>query len=42
MKNLFAKSEFIVYKEIAGGPIFDLYDDDGWIQYNDNKIAAMR
>ncbi|CAF2042696.1 BnaA09g20910D [Brassica napus] len=34
--------EFIVYKEIAGGPIFDLYDDDGWIQYNDNKIAAMR
>ncbi|KAF3564980.1 hypothetical protein DY000_02014205 [Brassica cretica] len=38
MKNLFAKSEVIVYKEIAGGPIFDLYDDDGWIQYNDNKF----
>uniref|UniRef100_A0A0D3E8E5 Uncharacterized protein n=1 Tax=Brassica oleracea var. oleracea TaxID=109376 RepID=A0A0D3E8E5_BRAOL len=31
-------SEVIVYKEIAGGPIFDLYDDDGWIQYNDNKF----
>ena len=38
MENLFAKSEIIVYKEIVGSPIFDLYDDIGWIQYNDNKL----
>ncbi|WZZ17161.1 hypothetical protein YC2023_110250 [Brassica napus] len=31
MENLFAKSEIIIYKKIVGGPIFDVYDDGGWI-----------
>ncbi|WZY80377.1 hypothetical protein YC2023_026761 [Brassica napus] len=38
MENLFVDREVIVYKEIVGDPIFDVYDDEGWIQYSDNKL----
>ena len=33
MENLFAESEEIVYRAIVGELIFDVYDDDDWIQY---------
>ncbi|KAJ4872825.1 Uncharacterized protein Rs2_45505 [Raphanus sativus] len=41
MANLFVDSEIIVYKTIIGSPIFDLYDDDGWIQYDDKELRGQ-
>ncbi|KAF3489655.1 hypothetical protein F2Q69_00056397 [Brassica cretica] len=33
MENLFVKSEELVYIDIVGDPIFDVYDDDDCVQY---------
>ncbi|KAL0900335.1 hypothetical protein Bca101_084296 [Brassica carinata] len=41
MANLFLQSEEIVYINIVGDPIFDIYDDDGWIQYDYNEIYGQ-
>ena len=32
MENLFVESEVIIYKEIVGDPIFDVYNEEGGIQ----------
>uniref|UniRef100_A0A0D3E7Q2 DUF659 domain-containing protein n=2 Tax=Brassica oleracea var. oleracea TaxID=109376 RepID=A0A0D3E7Q2_BRAOL len=41
MENLFCQSEEIVYIDIVSDPIFYLYDDDGWIQYDDNEFYGQ-
>ncbi|KAF3485281.1 hypothetical protein F2Q69_00054181 [Brassica cretica] len=41
MANLFLQNEEIVYIDIVGNPIFDLYDDDGWIQYDDSEFYCQ-
>ena len=41
MENLFIESEETVYIEIVGDPICDLYDDDGWIQYDVNEFYGQ-
>ncbi|KAF2531119.1 hypothetical protein F2Q70_00030711 [Brassica cretica] len=41
MANLFLQNEEIVYIDIVGDPIFDLYDDDGWIQYDDSEFYCQ-
>ncbi|KAF3496500.1 hypothetical protein DY000_02056475 [Brassica cretica] len=33
MENLFVDSEEIVYIDIVSDPIFNVYDDDDWVQY---------
>ncbi|KAL0756310.1 hypothetical protein Bca101_093978 [Brassica carinata] len=33
MENLFVESEEIVYIDIVSDPIFNVYDDDDWVQY---------
>ena len=33
MENLFVESEELVYIDIVGDPIFDVYDDDDCVQY---------
>ena len=40
MANLFVESEEIVFREIRGGPIFDLYDDEGRIRDEDNDVEV--
>ncbi|KAL0713824.1 hypothetical protein Bca4012_020802 [Brassica carinata] len=41
MANLFVESEVIVYKEIVGDPIFDVYDDEDQIQNEDNEFDVQ-
>ena len=41
MENLLCQSEEIVYIDIVGDPIFDLYDDDSWIQYDNNEFYGQ-
>ena len=38
MESLFVESEQIVFREIHGDPIFDVYDDEGWIQVEHNDL----
>ena len=38
MESLFVESEQIVFREIHGDPIFDVYDDEGWIQVEENDL----
>ena len=35
---MFVESEQIVFREIHGDSIFDVYDDEGWIQVEDNDL----
>ncbi|KAG5398703.1 hypothetical protein IGI04_020517 [Brassica rapa subsp. trilocularis] len=41
MANLFLPSEEIVYIDFVGDPIFDLYDDYSWIQYDNNEFYGQ-
>ena len=43
MENLFANSEEIVYKEIIGDPVYDIYYDDNisFINYQLSRDVAV-
>ncbi|KAL0690192.1 hypothetical protein Bca4012_089870 [Brassica carinata] len=40
MANFFVESEVIVYKEIVGDPVYDIYDDEGRIQDESNDVEV--